>query len=200
MDCYHCHDCFGCSGLVHKAYCIFNRQYEKKEYEELRDRIIAQMKQRGEWGRFFPTLMSPFCYNESLASCYVSLEKEEAQRYHFPWRDETEGEIEVTATPLFIPDSLRDFDEQLRASALNCIRSGRAYRITKQELEFYRRMDLPVPRLHPDERIKDRRSLLRPKVMTDGVCGKTGVNIRTTMPVGKSRLVYANEAYVAALY
>lgn len=33
-DCNDCHDCFGCVKLNHKAYCILNVQYSKKEYFE----------------------------------------------------------------------------------------------------------------------------------------------------------------------
>ncbi len=46
-----CTDCFGCVGLVHKKYCIFNKQYTKEEYfkkiEELKkqdpQKLLAQM-------------------------------------------------------------------------------------------------------------------------------------------------------------
>jgi hypothetical protein len=30
--CISCSDCFGCVGLTHKQYCIFNKQYTKEEY------------------------------------------------------------------------------------------------------------------------------------------------------------------------
>lgn len=46
-----CTDCFGCVGLTHKKYCIFNKQYTKEEYlrriEELKkekpEKIFAQL-------------------------------------------------------------------------------------------------------------------------------------------------------------
>ncbi len=46
-----CADCFGCVGLTHKKYCVFNKQYSKEEYfkkvEELKkekpEKILAQM-------------------------------------------------------------------------------------------------------------------------------------------------------------
>lgn len=31
-NCYGCVDCFGCVGLMHKKYCIFNRQYSSEEF------------------------------------------------------------------------------------------------------------------------------------------------------------------------
>ena len=39
-----CKHCFGCSGLKHKEYCVFNKQYSKEEYEELVPRIIDNMR------------------------------------------------------------------------------------------------------------------------------------------------------------
>lgn len=51
---------FGCVGLRHKQYCILNKQYSESEFNNLRNRIVAHMKQTGEWGRFsrqnYPTL------------------------------------------------------------------------------------------------------------------------------------------------
>jgi len=38
-----CSNCFGCSGLVGKSYCIFNKQYTPKEYEETVAKIIEHM-------------------------------------------------------------------------------------------------------------------------------------------------------------
>lgn len=35
-DCRGCTDCLGCVGLRNKSYCIFNKQFSKKEYEEQR--------------------------------------------------------------------------------------------------------------------------------------------------------------------
>ena len=198
IDCYHCNDCFGCTGLTHKAYCILNKQYDKKTYQELVIRIVSQMRQHGEWGGFFPPLMSPFAYNDSMASIYVSLEKEEAQRYKFPWREEDSTEIK--AAPVSIPDALADFDDSFRNTPLNCSRSGRAYRITKAELEFYQKMSLPVPRLHPELRVKERRGRLRDKLMRERLCNKTGAKIKTTLPPESRLIVYSNKAYVASLY
>lgn len=44
-----CSDCFGCSGLRNKKYCILNKQYTKDEYETLIPKIIEHMTNTGEW-------------------------------------------------------------------------------------------------------------------------------------------------------
>ena len=68
---------FGCIGLRNKSYCIFNKQYTKEEYEELVPRIIEHMMQTGEYGEFFPSSLSPFGYNETVATEYFPLSRKE---------------------------------------------------------------------------------------------------------------------------
>jgi len=77
--CHACKDCFGCVGIRHKQYCIFNKQYSQEEYEQLVPKIIEHMKQTGERGEFFPTDMSIFGYNETEAQTYYPMTKEEVE-------------------------------------------------------------------------------------------------------------------------
>ncbi len=68
-------DSFGSFGLRHAQYCILNKQYTKEEYEKMVPKIIKHMQKTGEWGKFFPSDISPFLYDESTASEYFPLEK-----------------------------------------------------------------------------------------------------------------------------
>ena len=61
--CIGCHNIFGCIGLRNKEYCIFNKQYSKEEYFELREKIIKHMNEMPyvnfagieyKYGEFFP--------------------------------------------------------------------------------------------------------------------------------------------------
>lgn len=71
--CISCSFCFGCIGLRNKSYCILNKQYTKEEYEQLVPRIIEHMMTTGEWWEFFPSSISPFGYNETVAMEYYPL-------------------------------------------------------------------------------------------------------------------------------
>ena len=62
-----CEHCFGCFGLKHKKFCIFNVQYTEAEYWPLVDAIKTAMLERGEYGEFFPHALSPHAYNASHA-------------------------------------------------------------------------------------------------------------------------------------
>lgn len=83
-----CKDCFGCMSLKKKQYCIFNKQYSKEEYEDLKNRIIEHMKKTGEWGEFFPVKMSPYPYNHTMAQRFYPLAKEEVLKRGWEWMDE----------------------------------------------------------------------------------------------------------------
>src|SRR3989338_4657776 len=89
--CQHCHSSkhlFGCVGLRNASYCIFNKQYTKEEYEMLIPKIIEQMNTMPyidkigntyKYGEFYPIEFSPFGYNETHASEFIFLTKQEAQ-------------------------------------------------------------------------------------------------------------------------
>ena len=44
-----CHYCFLCTGLSDMEYCILNKQYTKEAYNKLIPKIIAHMRETGEW-------------------------------------------------------------------------------------------------------------------------------------------------------
>ncbi|MEK7123096.1 MAG: hypothetical protein AAB855_04565, partial [Patescibacteria group bacterium] len=146
--CDNAQDSFGCIGLKKKSYCILNKQYAKEEYETLRLQLIEHMKKTGEWGKFFPASFSPFAYNESFAIDYFPLSKEEAQQQGFRWRDVIDGASSApTLNAQDIPDTSAEVKDKIVNETLACISCGKRYKIIKQELAFYRKQKLPIPRM-----------------------------------------------------
>ncbi len=138
---------FGCSSIKHGEYCILNKQYSKEEYEELVPKIIAHMKQRGEYGEFFPTEISHFGYNETMAQEYFPITKEEALSKGYKWWDhiqKTTGKETIKTNE--IPDSIKDVEDSILNEVLACIECERNYKIVKNELTFYRKHGIPIPR------------------------------------------------------
>ncbi|MES2023336.1 MAG: hypothetical protein V4439_01510, partial [Patescibacteria group bacterium] len=90
-SCYNCTNCFGCAGLNKKSYSILNKQYNKEEYEKLKNEIVAKMKKNEEYGEFIPPTLSPFGYNETLAYDFFPLTKEEAIEKGFNWQEKHTG-------------------------------------------------------------------------------------------------------------
>jgi hypothetical protein len=58
-----------------------------------------------------------------------------------------------------IPSDISTATDDILKAILVCEVSGRPYRIIKQELEFYRKHNLPLPRRHPDVRHEERMKL-----------------------------------------
>ncbi|MDR0650601.1 MAG: hypothetical protein LBG59_04280 [Candidatus Peribacteria bacterium] len=57
--------------------------------------------------------------------------------------------------PVTLPDDQRKTlvnDESILRKIIICAESGRPFIIQKLELDFYRKMGLPLPKLHPDLR------------------------------------------------
>lgn len=88
-----------------------------------------------------------------ISKAIIDFGGEEKVKTH--WRTkETEINIPKNAQTISwneIPEISETTDDIL-AQVIICERSGRPFRITKKELEFYKKHGLPIPRLHYDER------------------------------------------------
>ncbi len=174
---YHCSDCFGCVGLNKKNYCILNKQYTKEEYFQLREKIISQLKSEEIYGEFFPPNLSPFGYNETLTQEYYPLKKEEAINTGFRWQEETTGTYgKETITSRDIPQSIKEVTDAITTESLACVDCGKNYRITHMELEFYRRMNIPLPRRDFECRHKLRMAKRTPRELWTRTCMCTHEN------------------------
>ena len=200
--CFNCHDCFGCCALRNKQYCILNKQYTKEEYEELVPRIIKHMMTTREWGLYFPPTLSSFGYNESLACEYLPLTKSEAIERGFYWRDNEEKKLQVAKTIRAgqLPDHIDDTPDDILNWAIECAETKRPFRITKQELDYYRRKHLPIPRLHPDLRYDQRLKLRNPRHLWSRKCMKCRKGIETTYAPERPETIYCEECYLKEVY
>lgn len=138
------HNIFGCVGLKQKSYCIFNKQYGKKEYENLRSKIMEHMIQTGEWGEYFPSTLSPFGYNETVAQEFFPLTEEEARAQGFKW---CEFKSPAPKASKIIPASklplnIHEVSDDILDAAIECEISKKPFKIIKQELAFYRKIIL----------------------------------------------------------
>jgi hypothetical protein len=152
---YHCFNSnflFGCVGLRKKEYCILNKQFQKNDFEKLKDRIISDMSKSGEYGEFFPPNISTFGYNESAALEQFSLSKEEALKQGFKWEVYPRGAYgKETISWDQIPDSIKDVGNlDVAKEVFACFSCKKNYRIIPTEAGFYKRLGIPLPRLCPD--------------------------------------------------
>jgi len=172
---YTCHsssNLFGCVGLRSKQYCILNKQYTKEEYEALLPKIKQQMKDmpyvdtKGRlygYGEFFPTEISPFAYNETIAQEYFSLSKQEAESGGYSWHESGAKHYTVTIKAADLPDHIRDAPDSITKEIIECAHAGKcnqqctsAFRIIPSELQFLKHFNIALPRLCPNCRHYER--------------------------------------------
>ena len=124
-----CKNLFGCIGLKKKEFCILNKQYSKEEYFKLKAKLIAHMKETGEWGEYFPPKLSPFAYNHSHAQIFYPLSKSEAISLGFWWYDDKSD-----SNPVPISETIKE-----------CCSCSSRFRLVPAELEFYKLYNLNAP-------------------------------------------------------
>lgn len=193
---------FGCIGLKQAKYCILNKQYSKTEYEELVPRIIEHMQKTGEWGEFFPANISPFAYNETVAQEYFPMAKEEVIAKNWRWREREDSTVTVKKIipASKLPDSIDDIPDDILNWAITCEKTQKLFKIQKGELDFYRKMKLPIPRFHPNQRYIQRTSRRNPRKLFDRTCDKCQSPIQTTYSPDRPEIVYCEECYLAQVY
>jgi hypothetical protein len=219
----HCHSSkhlFGCVGLRNGNYCILNKQYSKEEYEELVSKIIDQMNTKPyidkkgnvyKYGEFYPIELSPFGYNETLAMEDFLLSKEEVLSNNYNWQDnlqKTKGKETLLSRD--IPESINDVEDSILNEVLACIECQRNYKIVPNELIFYRKMGIPIPRKcfycrHAD-RVKRRNpfKLWYRRCMCDKMHsnheGECKEEFETSYAPDRPEIVYCEKCYQAEVY
>ena len=110
-----------------------------------------------KYGEFFPPELSPFAYNETIAQEYFPLTKEQAIEQGYSWKDPEERNIPITIKSEDLPDNIKEVDDFLLSQIIECDHKGicneqctKAFRVISSELEFYRDLGIPIPRLCPN--------------------------------------------------
>ncbi len=180
LNCHGSKNLFGCYGLRGKEYCILNKQYSKEEYLDLLPKIIKQMNEMPyidkqginyKYGEFMPIELSLFDYNQTIAQDYFPLSKEFAEKKNYGWKLSEAKNYNISVKAENLPDDIKDVDTEILNAVIECAHvapptggcnegCATAFKITSQELEFYKKMELPLPRLcfncRHSQRIKKR--------------------------------------------
>jgi hypothetical protein len=181
---------FGCIGIRKSQYCILNKQYTKEEYEALIPRIKEHMNQmpyrdkRGleyRYGEFFPAELGPFAYNESIAQDFFPLTKEEALARGFLWKDAEARSYNITLAAEYVPSAIAGAQDSVTTETIGCAHAGTcgqqctvAFKILADDLAFYRRANVPLPRLCPNCRHYERMKLRNPLLLWPRACQCAG--------------------------
>jgi hypothetical protein len=203
IGCHGSGNLFGCVGIRAGEYCIFNKQYSKEEYLELTAKIRKQMAEvpfvdaagrKYLYGEFFPTDLCPWFYNESNAYEWFPFSKEEALAGGFKWRDPDAREYKPAT--METPDHIKDVTDDILKAILKCDDCGKNYLIIRSELEFYRKMNIPIPRQCSACRDLARVKRLNPMaVLYDRACAKCNKAMRTSYAPERPEIVYCEQCY-----
>lgn len=210
-DCYNCEYLIGCISLRKKSYCIFNKQYTKEEYNILAPKIIEQMKsftytEEGKvyaFGEFFPKLIIPFSYNETVAQEYFPITKEEAKEKGYEWKDIQKKNYDISLYQKDIPN-IKSITNEITREVIECKDQGdcnhqctTAFKIIPQELAFYKRFNLPIPSKCSNCRHFERISKMNPLELWYRSCMKEGCNNKFETPYMPDRLeiIYCEKCY-----
>jgi hypothetical protein len=205
-------NCFGCAEMDKKQYCILNKQYTKEEYEDILPKIVQHMKDMPyvddqgisyKFGEFFPSQISPFAYNETIAQDYHPIDSKVAKSSGYLWREYSSGSYQTNIKGSELPQTIQEVDDSILEQVIECEITKKPFKILEQELNFYRRFNLPLPSVHPDERHNKRLKLRNPMILTKRMCHFGDKEVYTTYPPeekGGPKKVVCTEHYNKEVY
>ena len=178
-----------------------------------------------KYGEFFPPEFCPFNYNDTVAQEYFPLTKEQAIEQGFSWGDPEEKPHEPTVSWKNLPDDIESVDDGVlkdvilcqswdedskKAEEHNCTK---AFKIVPQELQFYKSMNLPLPRRCFNSRHYERSKYRNPYKLWHRQCmcdyevyenttkhqhhkeGKCPNEFKTSYAPDREEIVYCEQCY-----
>lgn len=195
---------FGCVDLKRKKYCILNKEYSKEKYEELREKIIADMKnnpyidklgRKFTYGEFFPLEFNKFHYNKSNAMKFFPKTKEQVISEGYLWSDFENPNHKCTIESSFLPATITETQDSILDEVIECLSCKRGYKIVKGELDLLRKLILPVPHECPKCRENRRFDRMTRPGMYHRECDKCKVSIYTPYAPDRPEIVYCVKCY-----
>ncbi len=196
---------FGSVSVRKGANVILNKRYEKEEYEKLRAKIIQHMNEmpyvdkKGrvyKYGEFFPVELSPYAYNETIASNFFPMTKEQILENGYKYKEPEVRKHDTTMKAENLPDHIKDASDSILSEVIKCQKCERGFRIIPNELKFLRDRNFPLPRECPfckiekkfNQWVKDLRLIPR-------VCVECGANFETEFTEEEAPVVYCKKCY-----
>jgi len=99
-----------------------------------------------------------------------------------------------------LPIDISNIPDDILSWAIQCKDTQKSFKIIPQELKFYRENNIPIPRLHPDERHAQRMKLRNPRRLYDRKCNKCEKQIQTTYSPARPEIIYCEECYLKEIY
>jgi len=202
-NCHNLNSGIGCNAIRKGQNMILNKEYSKEEYKKIKDQIIESLKKDDLYGEFFPPNLSPFGFNETLGFDYYKITEKEARERGFNWQTETTGTYsKETMQEKDIPVTIEKVTDDILKEILICKDCKKNFRITKGELDFYKRMGLPIPHKDFECRHKDRMKKRNPRKLWHRKCMKESCEneFETSYSPDRPEKVYCEKCYQQEVY
>jgi len=196
---------FGTVSMKKGNYVIFNKKYTEDEFKKLRAKIIAHMNEMPyidkkervyKYGEFFPVEISPFGYNETMAQKFFPLSKEEIVSNGYTWREEEKREYVITKKASELPDHINQVSSDILKETIECEACGKGFRIIQMELDFLKKMNLPLPRQCPFCRIGNKvNQWVKNLRVFKRVCSKCSAEFETNYPKEEVDYIFCKKCY-----
>ena len=212
---------FGCVSLKKKNFCILNKEYTKEQYEELLPKIKQHMNdmpyvdKKGrvyKYGEFFPFDLSPYPYNKTTAQEFFPIKEEDADSLGYRWEDISEKNYSPTIFSENLPDTISEVSDSFVNEIIGCEEAQnkeskmwnctKAFRVTQNELNFYKKHSIPLPRKCPNCRHHDRIQKRNLPTLWHRKCMNKGCNNEFETPYAPDRpeIVYCESCYQKEIY
>ena len=129
--------------------------------------------------------------------------------WNWKWEEETSS----YHGHYYVPEKIEQYDERVvwyeKAAEnidrvidgiLQCEITGKLYKIIKQELAFYIKNNIQIPRKHPDQRHRERMEMRNPRKLHEDNCSECHKPTMTTYTPWKSEKVVCEECYRKLVY
>ncbi|MBI4086200.1 MAG: hypothetical protein HY433_03110 [Candidatus Liptonbacteria bacterium] len=197
---------FGCISLRNAEYAILNKRYSKKDFEKLRAKIIGHMDEmpyadkKGRtyrYGEFFPVELSPFAYNETVAQKFFPMTRENVLESGYQWRSKERTKYDITKKADDLPDHIKDAPAGITKEIIGCQKCGRGFKIIKMELDFLKRMNLPLPRECPFCRIDEKfDQWVKNLTLVKRTCDTCGIEFETPHTKEDSKRILCRKCWL----
>lgn len=197
-NCHHLSNGIGCISIRKGNYMILNKEYEKEEYNLLKEKIENELKFDGLFGQFFPLEVAPFAYNESLIQDFYPLTKDGALKRGYTWNDKITGTFgKETIKKGEIPVSFEDISDNILNEIFVCEGCDKNYKLIDTEVAFYKKMGLPIPHKDFECRHSDRMKKRNGMKLYHRSCMKSGCTneFETTYSPDRKEIIYCENCY-----
>ncbi len=217
-SCFSSNNLFGCIGVKNKENVILNKLYTKEEFYTLRQKIIEHMCKMPyednahrvyKYGEFFPIELSDFAYNESVAQDFMPLTKKEVKEKGYKWMDFEIKDHVISIKAENIKDDIRDVDSKILNEVFECKDRGKCnhrcftvFRLTKDEFDFYKKHNIPIPNKCSNCRYYERFAKVLPPKLWHRKCMKEGCEneFETSYAPDRPEIVYCERCYQQEVY